>query len=156
MKIAIAFDHAGQPLLDAIQSAVTANGHVPVVLGWSSDYPDIALAVGKAVAMGDADRGILVCGSGAGVAIAATKLDGVRAACAHDHYTAAQCVTHDDTNVLCLGARVIGSNVATDLVDAFLGAEFSNEERHVRRLGKVTQIETEGLSAELGSLEPVA
>lgn len=156
MKIAIAFDHAGQPLLDAIQSAVTANGHEPVVLGWSSDYPDIALAVGKAVATGDADRGILVCGSGAGVAIAATKIDGVRAACAHDHYTAAQCVTHDDTNVLCLGARVIGSNVATDLVDAFLGAEFSNEERHVRRLGKVTQIETEGLSAELGSLEPVA
>lgn len=156
MKIAIAFDHAGQPLLDAITATVTEQGHEPVVLGWSTDYPDIALAVGKAVAEGAADRGILICGSGAGVAIAATKLDGVRAACAHDHYTAAQCVTHDDTNVLCLGGRVIGANVATDVTEAFLNAEFSGEERHQRRLDKVGQIETDGLSAQLGSLQPVA
>jgi ribose 5-phosphate isomerase B len=156
MKIAIAVDHAGQPLLEAVEATVVSSGHEPVVLGWSGDYPDIALAVGKAVAQGEADRGILVCGSGAGVAIAATKIPGVRAACAHDHYTAAQCVTHDDTNVLCLGARVVGSNVAVDLVEAFLGAEFSNEERHVRRLGKVEQIESEGLSTELGALEPIA
>jgi ribose 5-phosphate isomerase B len=156
VKIAIAVDHAGQPLLETVSGAVTANGHEPVVLGWSGDYPDIALAVARAVATGTADRGILICGSGAGVAIAASKVDGVRAACAHDHYTAAQCVTHDDVNVLCLGARVIGSNVATDLVDAFLSVNFSNEERHVRRLDKVAQIEREGLGAELGNPEPIA
>ncbi len=156
MKIAIAVDHAGQPLLEAVEAAVNANGHDAVVLGWSGDYPDIALAVARAVASGDTERGILICGSGAGVAIAASKVDGVRAACAHDHYTAAQCVTHDDVNVLCLGARVIGSNVATDLVDAFLSVEFSNEERHVRRLDKVAQIEREGLGAELGTPEPIA
>ena len=156
MKIAIAVDHAGQPLLEAALDAVSANGHEGVVLGWSGDYPDIALAVARAVASGDADRGLLICGSGAGVAIAATKVDGIRAACAHDHYTAAQCVTHDDTNVLCLGARVVGQNVATDLIDAFLGAEFSGEERHVRRLNKVLDIEREGLDAELGAPQPIA
>lgn len=155
MKIAIAVDHAGMPLLETVQAAVEAGGHEAAVIGWSGDYPDIALAVARAVASGDADRGILVCGSGAGVAIAASKVDGVRAACAHDHYTAAQCVTHDDVNVLCLGARVIGSNVATDLVDAFLGVEFSNEDRHVRRLGKVALIEREGLGAPLGEPEPL-
>ena len=96
-----------------------------------------------------------MCGSGAGVAIAASKVEGIRAACAHDHYTAAQCVTHDDVNVLCLGARVIGSNVATDLVEAFLSVDFSNEDRHVRRLGKVALIEREGLHAEIGAAEPI-
>lgn len=157
MKIAIAYDHAGQPLLEAVESTVVAGGHEPVVLGWSNDYPDIALAVGKAVATGEADRGILVCGSGAGVSIAAAKIDGIRAACAHDHYTAAQCVTHDDTNVLCLGARVIGSNTAIDLVQAYLGAEFNTtEDRYQRRLDKVALIETDGLSAELDALQPVA
>jgi ribose 5-phosphate isomerase B len=155
MKIAIAVDHAGMPLLETVKDAIGANGHEPVVIGWSGDYPDIALAVAKQVAAGDADRGILVCGSGAGVAIAASKVDGVRAACAHDHYTAAQCVTHDDVNVLCLGARVVGSNVATDLVDAFLSVEFSNEDRHVRRLGKVALIEREGLHAELDDAQPI-
>lgn len=154
MKIAIAFDHAGQPLLDPVQQAVRDAGHEPVVLGWSGDYPDIALAVAKQVAGDEAQRGILICGSGAGVAIAASKVDGVRAACAHDHYTAAQCVTHDDVNVLCLGGRVIGSNVATDLVDAFLSAEFSNEDRHVRRLGKVAEIEQQGLGAQLDAPKP--
>lgn len=156
MKIAVAVDHAGQPLLEAALAAIEANGHDAVVLGWSGDYPDIALAVGRAVANGDTDRGLLICGSGAGVSIAACKIDGVRAACAHDHYTAAQCVTHDDTNVLCLGARVVGQNVATDLIDAFLGAEFSGEERHVRRLNKVLDIEREGLAAELGTPQPIA
>ncbi|MEH3053575.1 MAG: RpiB/LacA/LacB family sugar-phosphate isomerase [Patulibacter minatonensis] len=156
MKIAIAVDHAGMPLLETVKDAVTANGHEPVVLGWSGDYPDIALAVAQQVAGGDAGRGILVCGSGAGVAIAASKVDGVRAACAHDHYTAAQCVTHDDVNVLCLGARVIGSNVATDLVDAFLSVEFSNEDRHLRRLGKVALIEREGVHAALDAAQPLS
>lgn len=154
MKIAIAYDHAGQPLLEAVESTIKAQGHEPVVLGWSKDYPDIALAVGKAVVSGDADRGILVCGSGAGVSIAAAKIDGIRAACAHDHYTAAQCVTHDDTNVLCLGARVIGANTAVDLVEAFLGAEFNTvEDRYQRRLDKVAQIEAEGTDAVLGELK---
>ncbi len=156
MKIAIAVDHAGQPLLEAVSTAAHERGHDTNVLGWSGDYPDIAFAVAKAVAEGEADRGIVICGSGAGVAIAASKVDGVRAACAHDHYTASQCVTHDDVNVLCLGARVIGENVAIDLVDAFLGAEFSGEERHVRRLGKVNQIEREGLATELDAPQPIA
>ncbi len=157
MKIAIAYDHAGQPLLEAVEETVKAGGHEPVVLGWSKDYPDIALAVGKAVVTGQADRGILVCGSGAGVSIAAAKIDGIRAACAHDHYTAAQCVTHDDTNVLCMGARVIGSNVAIELVEAFIGAEFNTtEERYQRRLDKVALIESDGINAELGALQPVA
>lgn len=155
MKIAIAVDHAGMPLLETVQQAVAERGHEAVVVGWSGDYPDIALAVAKEVASGDADRGILICGSGAGVAIAASKVTGVRAACAHDHYTAAQCVTHDDVNVLCLGARVIGSNVATDLVDAFLGVEFSNEDRHVRRLGKVALIERDGVHAQLDAAESI-
>jgi ribose 5-phosphate isomerase B len=157
MKIAVAVDHAGQPLLEAAIAAITANGHETTVLGWSGDYPDIAFAVGQAIVAGDADRGILICGSGAGVSIAACKIDGVRAACAHDHYTAAQCVTHDDTNVLCLGARVIGENVATDLIDAFLGAEFSGEERHLRRLNKVIDIERDGLAAStLAAPQPIA
>lgn len=156
MKIAIAVDHAGMPLLETVEAAVQERGHEAKVVGWSGDYPTIALAVAKEVASGDADRGILICGSGAGVAIAASKVDGVRAACAHDHYTAAQCVTHDDVNVLCLGARVIGSNVATDLVDAFLSVEFSNEDRHVRRLGKVALIEREGVHADVGDAEPLA
>lgn len=155
MKIAIAFDHAGQPLLEPVEQAVRDAGHEPVVIGWSGDYPDIALAVAKQIAGKEAQRGILICGSGAGVAIAASKVDGVRAACAHDHYTASQCVTHDDVNVLCLGGRVIGSNVATDLVDAFLGAEFSNDDRHVRRLGKVAAIEQHGLGAELDAPKPL-
>ena len=93
--------------------------------------------------------GVLVCGSGAGVAVAACKLPGVRAACAHDHYTAAQCVSHDDCNVLCLGARVVGPAVAADLVGAFVDSRFSPEERHARRLGKVQRMEDHGLEAEL-------
>src|SRR5262249_58037968 len=94
---------------DAVLGAVEAAGHEAIDLGTDDDYPDSALKVGRAVADGDADRGVIVCGSGAGVSVAACKLPGIRAACAHDHYTAAQCVTHDDCNVLCLGARVIGS-----------------------------------------------
>ncbi|MBO9534675.1 MAG: RpiB/LacA/LacB family sugar-phosphate isomerase [Solirubrobacteraceae bacterium] len=156
MKIAIAVDHAGMPLLETVVTAVEANGHEAQVVGWSGDYPDIALAVSREILDGDADRGILICGSGAGVAIAASKVTGIRAACAHDHYTAAQCVTHDDVNVLCLGARVVGSNVATDLVDAFVSVDFSNEDRHVRRLGKVALIEREGTHANLDDAAPIA
>jgi ribose 5-phosphate isomerase B len=147
MKIAVGFDHAGVPLRDSVLGAVRAAGHEPVDLGVADDYPDITLTVGRAVARGEARRGILVCGSGAGVSVAACKLPGIAAACAHDHYTAAQCVTHDDCNVLCLGARVIGSAVAGELVTAFVEAEFSGEERHVRRLGKVQAMADDGLEA---------
>ena len=105
------------------------------------DYPDYAAAVGEAVRSGEAERGIIVCGSGAGAAITANKLTGIRAALAHDHYTAHQAVEHDDANVLCLGGRVIGQDVAIELVRTFLQASFSGEPRHVRRVGKIGRIE---------------
>ena len=148
MKIAVAVDHAGTPLQETVEAVIRSTGNEPVVLGERDDYPDVALSVGKLVASGEVDRGILVCGSGAGVAVAASKIPGVRAACAHDHYTAAQCVTHDDVNILCLGARVIGTAICTELVEAYLGAVFSGEERHVRRLGKVELIERDGAAAD--------
>ena len=147
MRIAVAIDHAGVPLLDAVCDAVRAAGHELLDLGCRDDYPDTALDAGRAIAAGDADRAILVCGSGAGVSVAANKLAGIRASVCHDHYTAAQCVVHDDCNMLCLGARVIGPAIATELTDAFCGASFSGEERHVRRLRKVAAIERDGLDA---------
>ena len=106
------------------------------------DYPDNAEAVATAVRNGQADRGLLVCGSGAGVSVAASKFPGIRAAVCHDCYTARQAVEHDDVNVLCLGARVIGPSLARTLVDAFVGASFSGEERHMRRLAKIDGIES--------------
>lgn len=147
MRIALAVDHAGVPLRRTVLDAVLDAGHEIHDLGEHDDYPDVALAVGRAIAGGDADRAILVCGSGAGVSIAASKLPGVRAAVCHDHYTAAQCVSHDDANVLCLGARVIGPAIATELTAAFCAAKFSREERHVRRVGKVRIMERDGLQA---------
>lgn len=155
MRVACGFDHGGFALRATILGAVRAAGHEPVDLGAEEldpddDYPDFALAVAGAVSGADAERGVLVCGSGAGVAVAATKVAGIRAAMAHDTYTARQCVEHDAVNVLALGARVIGPMIAAELVAAFLGAEFSGEERHVRRLGKVKKIERHGLGADLG------
>ncbi len=147
MRIALAVDHAGVPLRETVLQAVLDAGHEVRDLGHHDDYPDVALAVGRAIDAGDAERAILVCGSGAGVSIAASKLPGVRAATCHDHYTAAQCVTHDDCNVLCLGARVIGPAIATELTTAFCGARFSGEERHVRRVGKILVMERDGLRA---------
>ena len=141
MTVAVAFDHAGVPLRDTVLEAVRAAGQEPVDLGTEDDYPDVAVRVGLAVAGGEHERGIVVCGSGAGVAVAACKIDGVRAAVGHETYTAAQCVSHDDCNVLCLGARVVGPAVAADCVRAFVNANFSGEERHVRRLRKVMDIE---------------
>jgi len=149
MKFAVAVDHAGVPLRETVLDAVRAAGHDPVFLGEHDDYPQVAFSVGRSVVAGEADRGILVCGSGAGVAVAACKIPGIRAATCHDHYTAAQCVSHDDCNVLCLGARVIGPAVAAELATAFCQAGFSGEERHVRRLRAVSSIEREGLEAEL-------
>jgi ribose 5-phosphate isomerase B len=146
MKIACAFDHAGFPLKELVLEIVS-EGHEPIDLGTNStdpvDYPDTARAAAEAVRDERAERAIIVCGSGAGVAIAACKFPGVRAACAHDTYTAHQCVEHDDVNVLCLGARVIGPALAADVIRAFLGASFTGEERHVRRLAKIQAIEDE-------------
>jgi ribose 5-phosphate isomerase B len=131
-------------LLPAIRDA----GHTVLDLGTDNkepiDYPDKALEVGQAVVSGRAERGIIVCGSGAGVSVAACKIRGVRAATIHDTYTAHQAVEHDDVNVLCLGGRVIGVDVAAEIVAAFLAAEVSNEERHVRRRAEVAEIERTG------------
>ncbi len=154
MKVACAFDHAGVPLREVVLDAVRDGGHEPLDLGTDDadsgdDYPDHALAVARAVIGGEAERGILVCGSGAGVAVAACKVAGIRCAMAHDTYTAHQCVEHDDVNVLALGARVIGEAIAADLVTAFCGAGFSGEQRHARRLAKVDLIERDGLAADL-------
>jgi ribose 5-phosphate isomerase B len=154
VRVACGFDHGGFSLRGTILDAVADAGHESLDLGATEldggdDYPDFALRVAGAISSGEAERGILACGSGAGVAVAATKVEGIRAAMAHDTYTAAQCVEHDAVNVLALGARVIGPVIATELVRAFLGAEFTGEERHARRLAKVERIEADGLDAEL-------
>ncbi|MBI4888223.1 MAG: ribose 5-phosphate isomerase B [Acidobacteria bacterium] len=145
MRIALAADHAGYELKGDLAAALRALGHEVLDLGTHStaavDYPDCAESVAAALRDRRADRGIIVCGSGAGVSIAANKFPGVRAAVCHDCYTARQAVEHDDMNVLCLGARVIGTAVAHDLAAAFLGAAFSGEERHRRRLDKILAIE---------------
>jgi ribose 5-phosphate isomerase B len=145
MRIACAFDHAGLPLREPLLELLRHAGNEVIDLGTDRadpvDYPDKALEVARAILSGSADRGVLACGSGAGVAIAASKVPGIRAACAHDTYTAHQAVEHDDVNVLCLGARVIGPALASDIVRAFTRAEFTGEERHRRRLGKIEEIE---------------
>lgn len=144
MRIACGFDHAGVPLRDAVVGALEQDGHAVLDVGAYDDYPYAAAAVARALE-GEAERGVLVCGSGAGVSVAAAKLPGVRAATVHDTYTAHQCVEHDDLNVLCLGARVIGPELAREIARAFAAASFSGEERHVRRLGQVAALERDGL-----------
>ena len=149
MKIAIAFDHAGFPLKSMVVEAVEAAGHEINDLGtWSTDpvdYPDTARLAAEAVRGGAAERAILVCGSGAGVAVAACKFPNIRAVVAHDTYTAHQAVEHDDCNVLCLGGRVIGPALAADIIQAYLAASFTGDDRHVRRLAKIDGIEREFL-----------
>jgi ribose 5-phosphate isomerase B len=148
MIVACGFDHAGVALRERLLSVIEAGGHQILDFGTDRtdpiDYPDKALEVGRAVVSGAAERGILVCGSGAGVAVAACKIHGIRAATIHDTYTGPQGVEHDDMNVLCLGARVIGAELAAEIVEAFLAARFTGEERHVRRLTKVAEIERSG------------
>lgn len=145
MLIAIGGDHAGYPLKQHLLSFLQARGHTLMDVGAfstePSDYPDFAKAVGTAVQTGQAERGLLVCGSGIGACVAANKLRGIRAALCHDTYSARQGVDHDDVNVLCLGARVIGPALAEEVVTAFLNARFSAEERHLRRLGKIAALE---------------
>lgn len=152
MRIAIASDHAGFPLKDDVIRAVRWLGHEPVDLGTDStrsvDYPDYAEKVGRAILDGSADRGILVCGSGIGACIAANKMDGIYAGLCHDTYSARQGVEHDNMNVLCLGARIIGPALVPGLVEAFLGGEFSTDERHRRRVGKIRSLESRGTAVE--------
>ena len=151
MKIAIGCDHAGFPLKAAIVDAIRAAGHEVLDCGTDSeqavDYPDFAAAVAEAVAAGEVARGIVLCGSGVGACVAANKLRGVRAGICHDNYSAHQGVEHDDMNVLCLGARIVGAAVALELVRAFLAARFSDEPRHRRRLEKVLALEQRHFAA---------
>lgn len=146
MRVAVGADHAGFEMKRDLSGALAQQGHEILDLGTHSsaavDYPDIAEAVATAIRNGQVDRGIIVCGSGAGVAVAASKFPGVRAAVCHDCYSARQAVEHDDVNVMCLGARVVGPALARTLADAFLGATFSADERHLRRLAKVDAIES--------------
>jgi ribose 5-phosphate isomerase B len=145
MRIVIGADHAGFPLKQDLVEHLIAEGHMIVDVGTDStdpvDYPDYAAAVARAVVAGKGERGIVVCGSGAGASIAANKITGARSAVVHDHYTAHQAVEHDDMNVLALGARVIGATTAIEIVDAYVGARFSGEERHARRLRKVVELD---------------
>ena len=145
MRLALSSDHAGFELKRDLAAFLGQKGHMVLDLGTHSlapvDYPDAAESVAEALRNGEADRGIIVCGSGAGVSIAANKFPGIRAAVCHDTYSAHQAVEHDDMNVLCLGSRVVGPSLAQDIVTSFLGAAFSGESRHQRRLDKILDIE---------------
>ena len=145
MNLAVASDHAGFPLKERVAQELRKSGHQVADLGTNStdpvDYPDYAKASADAVLQGRAERAILICGSGAGACVAANKFRGIRAATCHDSFSARQCVEDDDVNILCLGARVIGPELAVDLVRDYVGARFSGAERHVRRLGKVAAFE---------------
>jgi len=146
MRVAVAFDHRGVKLRERVLEEVVRAGHEPVDLGTDApepriDYPDKAREVGDAIRNGEAERGILVCGSGVGASIAASKLAGIRAAICHDTYSAHQGVEHDDMNVLSLGSEVIGAELAGELIRTFLGAKFDGGERYVRRLEKIEEME---------------
>jgi len=156
MKLAVAADHAGFPLKDLIIAELRKLGHETIDLGTNStapvDYPDYAQAVARAVLDGRGDRAVLVCGSGAGACVAANKFRGIRAATCHDSFSARQCVEDDDVNVLCLGARIIGPNLALELVRDYVNAKFSGAERHHRRLGKIAIFEAEfGATSDTGA-----
>ena len=146
MRVAVAFDHRGTKLRERVIEVVEELGHDAVDLGTDQaepriDYPDKAREIGEAVLAGQADRGVLVCGSGVGASVAANKLAGIRAGVCHDVYSAHQGVEHDDMNILCLGSEVIGAELAADLVRTFLGAQFAGGDRYVERLKKIAQME---------------
>jgi ribose 5-phosphate isomerase B len=147
MKIAVACDHGGFPLKDTVLETVRAAGHEPLDLGTFStesvDFPDYAEKVGKMIQSGEAKRGILICGSGVGACVAANKMKGIYAGVCHDTYSAHQGVEHDDMNVLCMGARIVGEELAKELVTAYLGAKFNGGGRFLRRLNKIKKIEAE-------------
>jgi len=152
MRVAIGFDHAGFPLRETVLQAVRDAGHEPLDLGTNSaemvDFPDFTFKVCSAMQRSEAERGIIVCGSGIGACIAANKMKGIYASVCHDVYSAAQGVAHDDMNVLCLGARVIDPDLAARLVNAFLGARYTGEEaggeRLARRVAKIRKLEEAG------------
>jgi ribose 5-phosphate isomerase B len=149
LKIAVGFDHAGFPLKQLVLETVRSAGHQPIDMGTDSaapvDFPDFTEKVGRAVQSGEAERGILVCGSGIGACIAANKMHGVYASICHDTYSAAQGVVHDAMNVLCMGGRVVGPELARSLIVAFLGARYAGTqpggERFARRVGKIRKME---------------
>jgi RpiB/LacA/LacB family sugar-phosphate isomerase len=148
VKLAIASDHAGFALKETLRAELSASGHDVADLGTfdpsqPDDYPDYAAAAGRAVLNGSAERALLICGSGVGASVAANKLPGIRAAICHDTYSAHQGVEHDDMNILVLGARIIGTELARELVDAFLAARFSHGARHERRLAKIRALEAD-------------
>ena len=150
MKVAVAGDHAGYPLKKVVVADLKTDGHEVLDLGCNdpsvpSDYPDFAESACEAVRAGRAERAVVCCGSGVGVTVAANKFPGIRAGLCHDHYSAHQGVEHDDMNVLCLGARIVGEEVAREIVRAFLAARYTGAERHARRLGKVKAIEAKFL-----------
>jgi RpiB/LacA/LacB family sugar-phosphate isomerase len=149
MRIVVGCDHAGFALKQEVAEWLRKQGHGVTDVGTHSeepaDYPDFAEAVGLAIRDGRAEKGVLICGSGVGASVAANKLPGIRAAVCHDGYSAHQGVEHDDMNVLVLGARVIGTALAQELVRVFLEARFTHEERHERRLGKIRALEEEGI-----------
>src|ERR1700690_57894 len=151
MKIVIGSDHAGYQLKSAMGDLLRSLGHSVLDVGAfnenPSDYPDFAEAVGRAVLDGRAERGVLICGSGIGASVAANKRIGIRAGICHDTYSGHQGVEHDEMNVLVMGSRVIGEKLAEDVVRAFLAAQFTNEERHVRRLAKVRALEQKMLKS---------
>lgn len=146
MRIAVGADHAGYHLKNIILELLDSMKHEIVDVGAhsfdpSDDYPDFSVILARKIASGDADRGIMVCGSGVGASVTANKIDGVRAAICHDIYSAHQGVEHDDMNVLCIGAKIVGEEIVKELIPVFLSAKFSGEERHQRRLSKVLEIE---------------
>jgi ribose 5-phosphate isomerase B len=151
MKMVIGSDHAGFAMKNAMGDLLRSLGHSVLDVGAfnenPSDYPDFAEAVGRALLEGKGDRGLLVCGSGVGVSVAANKIPGIRAGMCHDTYSAHQGVEHDDMNVLVLGSRIIGEKLAEDVVKIFLGAKFTAEERHLRRLNKLKAIEAKYMIA---------
>ena len=156
MRVAVAFDHRGVKLRERVIEQVAALGNEVVDLGVDApepkvDYPDLARKCGEAVLSGDSERAILVCGSGVGASVAASKLPGIRAAICHDVYSAHQGVEHDDMNILCLGSEVVGAELAAELVATFLRADFDGGERYVRRLEKIAQMEKEFAHGEVTS-----
>ena len=151
IRIALGGDHAGYPLKQAVAERFSPLVSSLIDCGTdteaSCDYPDFAVAVARELIAGNVDRGIVVCGSGVGVSVAANKIAGIRAAICHDTYSAHQGVEHDDMNVLCIGGRIIGSELAFEIIEAFLNARYEPQERHARRLDKVLEIEKRGLDA---------
>ena len=156
LRVAIGGDHAGYPLKQVVANQLTDGDQADLVANLidcgtdstaSCDYPDFAIAVSREILLGNADRGIVVCGSGVGVSVAANKIPGIRAAICHDTYSAHQGVEHDDMNVLCIGGRIIGSELALEIIRAFLAARYTPSERHQRRLDKVLEIEAHGRDA---------